>query len=78
VSDYFSLKQFLHLSNNFAAFFGRLLVFEFILLCTFLEVDLVGVFLCNVSENAISGSLSFSNFIRHRLAVRECKQFCLR
>jgi hypothetical protein len=37
--------------------------FGFILLCTFLDVDLV-FFSCNVSGNAISGSLSFSNFLR--------------
>jgi hypothetical protein len=38
--------------------------FGFILLCTFLEVDWVGFFSCNVSGNAISRSPSFSNFIR--------------
>jgi hypothetical protein len=33
--------------------------FGFNLLCTFLEVDWVLFFSCNVSGNAISGSLSF-------------------
>ena len=37
--------------------------FGFILLCTFLEVGLVGTFSCNVSGNVISGSLILSNFI---------------
>jgi hypothetical protein len=47
--------------------------FVFILLCTFLEVDLV-FFSCNVCEKAISGFRDgvISNFIRYRLT--ECKQ----
>ena len=36
--------------------------FGFILLCTSLEVDWLGFFSCNVSGNAISGSLSFFEF----------------
>jgi hypothetical protein len=38
MSDYFSLKYFLHLSTNLPRFS---MDFVFILLCTFLEVDLV-------------------------------------
>jgi hypothetical protein len=67
------------ISNNFffrQRMFPRFSVdLVFILPYTFSEVVLV-YFFVRVSGNAISGSLSFSNFIRHGLT--ECKQCCLR
>ena len=78
MSDYFSLKQFLHLSTNFSAFFCGFWIY---LLCTFMEVDWVLFFSRNVSGNAISGSLSFSNFNVYYASTHgltECKQCCLR
>jgi hypothetical protein len=66
MSDYFSFKQFLHLS---CSEFYR--VFLWILDLSYSALS--WRFFCG---NAISGSLSFSNFIRYRLS--ECKQCCLR
>jgi hypothetical protein len=61
MSDYFSLKQIIHLSTNFSAFFCGFWINPTL---HFLGSWLVRFFSCNVSGNVISGSLSFSNFIR--------------
>ena len=52
--------------------------FGFILLCTSLEVDWLGFFRATSLEmQLLSGSLSFSNFIRLINGLMECKQCCL-
>jgi hypothetical protein len=67
------MSDYISVSNNFficPRILPRFSVdFGFILHCTFSEVDLVVFFSCNVSGNAISGSLSFSNFIRSKLVL---------
>ena len=66
MGDYFSLKQFLHLSTDFTAFFCGFWIYPTL---HFLRSRLGVFFSCNNSGNAISGSLSFSNFIRSKLVT---------
>jgi hypothetical protein len=79
MSDYFSLKQFLHLCRRILPRFS--VDFVFILLCTFLEVDLVSFFRATSLEMRYLDRWVFwisrwSNIEFYTL--RTYKQYCLR
>jgi hypothetical protein len=71
-SDYLSLKQIIHLSTNFSAFFCGFWIYPTDLLCTSLEVDWLDFFRATSLEMQYLDRRVFRILYVHRLT--ECKQ----